>query len=1077
MKRDNLAGGEIAIVEGHTIVGATTPRKPRKDTGMTAPDKVIELVGRFESNLDAYKGGKYNETQVRREFIDPLFVALGWDVANEGGYSEAYKDVVHEDAIKVAGATKAPDYCFRIGGTRKFFLEAKKPSINIKDDTHPAYQLRRYAWSAKLPLSILTDFEELGVYDCRPRPVQTDKPSTARVMYLTYADYIDRWDEIAGIFSRVAILKGSFDKYVESHKAKRGTAEVDAAFLEEIERWREALARNIALRNPNLSTRELNFAVQRTIDRVIFLRISEARGIEPYGALRDLQSGRLVYDGLTALFRQADDRYNSGIFHFTPESGRPDDSLDRLTPGLTIDDKVLKDILKSLYYPDSPYEFSVLPADILGQVYEQFLGKVIRLTVGHRAKVEEKPEVKKAGGVYYTPTYIVDYIVKGTVGRLLGAVDASEDAVDTSDVSETSEVSTAKPMTPADVAKLRILDPACGSGSFLIGAYQFLLDWHRDYYRAHNPGRWAKGKNPRIYQAGDAEWHLTTAERKRILLDNIYGVDIDSQAVEVTKLSLLLKVLEGEHAGDMATQLSFMQERALPDLRNNIKCGNSLIGTDFYDGRQTTFFDDEEAYRVNPFDWEAEFPQIMAAGGFDAVIGNPPYRRERDYKHLMDEIASTPFGRRYRSPRMDFWYYFVHRGIELLRLSGVLGYIVNAYWTAGTGAHKLISALRNDAHIDEIFSFGKLRVFQKVSGQHMILLVSNAPRDSTVVKIAQPDSEKTAQPFVEGLAPILVLEKTAEQLFCGDKVDLEPSQDELLSKLDKWPPLSEFGKVRQGIAENPASINRKTNAKYGNPWEIGQGVFALRADEVDRLNLPPREKELLRPYWDLSDLGRYYIAEAPSLHLFYSTRSTCPDIRAYPTILEHLAQFRAIMEKRRETRKGSNKWWHLHWPRDESLWRTAKVLSVQMAERPSFLVSTQPVYVSFSVNVFVPFSTTKEHLNYITGLLNSRLLWRWYQHHAKRRGVGLEINGNVLSRTPIRTIDFDDPDDKARHDQMVLLVGRMLSLHKQLAGASTPHAKAIIERQIAATDRQIDRLVYELYGLMEEEVNVVEGGI
>ena len=217
---------------------------------MSAPDKVHDLLERFERNLPAYKQGQYNETQVRREFIDPLFGALGWDVANVKGYAEAYKDVVHEDAIKVAGGTKAPDYSFRIGGARKFFVEAKKPSVDIRNDVHPAYQLRRYAWSAKLPLCILTDFEELAVYDCRVRPDKGDKSSTARMMYLGFQEYAERWDEIAGVFSREAILRGSFDRYVEEKGSKRGTAEVDAAFLAEIERWRDLLARNIALRNP-----------------------------------------------------------------------------------------------------------------------------------------------------------------------------------------------------------------------------------------------------------------------------------------------------------------------------------------------------------------------------------------------------------------------------------------------------------------------------------------------------------------------------------------------------------------------------------------------------------------------------------------------------------------------------------------------------------------------------------------------------------------------------------------------------------------------------------------------------------
>ncbi len=274
------------------------------------PTQIAELIATFDQNLDAYHTAAFGETEARVEFINPFFEALGWDVANRAGYAEAYKDVIHEDAIKIGGATKAPDYCFRIGGMRRFFLEAKKPATNIKDDTSPAFQLRRYAWSAKLPLSILTNFQEFAVYDCRIKPDQADRASTARILYLTYAEYTPRWDEIAAIFSRDAVLKGSFDRYAESSRGKKGTAAVDAAFLKEIEAWRDALARNLALRNPGLTQRELNFAVQRTIDRIIFLRMCEDRGIEPYGQLQALLNGEHTYERLRYLYGIADDRYN-----------------------------------------------------------------------------------------------------------------------------------------------------------------------------------------------------------------------------------------------------------------------------------------------------------------------------------------------------------------------------------------------------------------------------------------------------------------------------------------------------------------------------------------------------------------------------------------------------------------------------------------------------------------------------------------------------------------------------------------------------------------------------------------------
>ncbi len=370
------------------------------------------LVERFSRQIESYQQSTYNETQTRREFIDPFFIALGWDVANEQGYAEAYKDVVHEDALKIGRATKAPDYSFRIGGVRKFFLEAKKPSISLKDNSEAAFQVRRYGWSAKLPLSLLTNFAELAVYDCRIKPTKNDNAAIGRILYLTYTDYLERWDDLMGRFSREAILKGAFDKYIDSKTNKKGTATVDTAFLAEIERWRDNLARNIALRNPDLTSRELNFAVQQTIDRIIFLRICEDRGIEDYGRLLAVQNGTDIYPRLFELFQQADQRYNSGLFHFQSKKRR--DNPDTLTPTLVIDDKVLKEHSQNLYYPDSPYEFSVLPADILVKSMNNFWVK----SSASRQPIAlswNPNRGQKSGGVYYTPTYIVNYIVQQTI--------------------------------------------------------------------------------------------------------------------------------------------------------------------------------------------------------------------------------------------------------------------------------------------------------------------------------------------------------------------------------------------------------------------------------------------------------------------------------------------------------------------------------------------------------------------------------------------------------------------------------------------------------------------------------------
>jgi len=1021
------------------------------------PKKVLKLTERFERNRDAYRSHEYNETQLRREFIDPLFKALGWDVTNEKGYAEAYKEVIHEDAIKVGGATKAPDYCFRIGGTRKFFVEAKRPSVGIKDDPIPAYQLRRYAWSAKLPLSILTDFEEFAVYDCRVKPSKTDKASAARILYITYTEYAERWDEIASIFSQDAILTGSFDRYVESTKRKRGTAEVDDAFLKEIEAWRDVLARNIALRNADLSTRELNFAVQRTIDRIIFLRICEDRGIEDYGQLMALQSGNRVYPRLCQILRRADERYNSGLFHFRKEKDRPEPP-DDLTLGLEIDDKLLKGIVKDLYYPDSPYEFSVLPADILGHIYEQFLGKVIRLTPAHRAVVEDKPEVKKAGGVYYTPTYIVDYIVKNTVGKLLEG------------------------KTPQQASKLRVLDPACGSGSFLLGAYQTLLDWHLKWYSEHDPEKHARGRNPKIFHGPGGDWRLTTAEKKRILLNNIYGVDIDPQAVEVTKLSLLLKVLEGENAETLGKSLRLFHERALPDLADNIKCGNSLIGPDFYEGKQLSLIDEEERYRINAFDWNAEFPEIMGAGGFDAVIGNPPYLRIQGLReHYESQIGY--FSQCYESAvkRFDLYLLFVERGFELLTRKGRLGFICPHKFLNSDFGSGLRRFLITNTALEMIVSFGNNLIFDPVTTYTSILLLC---RDSSSeFRYYELPSLSHAE-LVKKFAPLRT-EDMASYDF-GTLTEkpwalTNPSVNSVLTKLQEKPTTlgTSFRHVFQGIvtgaddiyflepvSDSPKGLMEVFSPRKGAPILIEKGVLKpiLKGEDVVRYVVPSPRLFCIYPYKSVHN--KTVILEEDELEA------------KYPHAYDYLRGYKGELKDLRIKFKTNPKYWYsCHRARSMDLFEQDRIVAREISLGCNMALSLGGVYHNTKVYSLVPPEEGEESILYWLGLLNSRLLWFFISNTGYvLRGGYFTFKTNYLKPFPLHCVDFSAPSEVSSYARMVKLVDSMLKLHKGLQAAKTDHEKSLIQRQIDATDKQIDQLVYELYDLTDEEIRIVEEG-
>jgi hypothetical protein len=866
----------------------------------------------------------------------------------------------------------------------------------------------------KLPLSVLTDFEEFAVYDCNVKPDKTDKASNARIFYLNYKDYLTRWDEIAGIFSKNAVLKGSFDKYAADKKSKRGTSAVDVVFLEEIAGWREILARNIALRNPDLSTKDLNYAVQAIVNRIVFLRICEDRGIERYMRLQDLLNGERVYPRLCELFRRADERYNSGIFHFEKEPGR--ESPDTLTLSLNIDDKPLKEIFKRLYYPDSPYEFSVLPAEILGQVYEQFLGKVIRLTEGHRAIIEDKPEVKKAGGVKYTPVYIVENIVGSTLGKIL------------------------KGKTPLEVVLITVLDPACGSGSFLIVAYQYLLDWHRDWYvqnlvpllqsglKPSSPeirrllpgvetGKKGRTKEPElpVYQGRGGEWKLTTAERKRILLNNIYGVDIDRQAVEVTKLSLLLKVLEGENEETISKQLKLFQERALPDLSNNIKCGNSLIGWDILEDNPN--LGQEEIERINPFDWEREFSEVFSRGGFDVVIGNPPYVRvnrlsaEKFYYKNTFKSASGSY---------DIYVVFMEKALDLIRSGGEVGLITpNKYFVSDYGSN-IRNLILNHADLHEIADMGKCKsVFQGALISTAISFFKKSEHtDRIALKILSDEN-------VRCISEIEAITIPRKEIITKDGC-IRVYQDSMSQKIVE--------KMTNG--SEPLG---DTNVAY-----VRTGIMGFDYWSLDRFIDDSNTGRLIATN---SYIDRYQLLWGKKVKI-YKRDLFKPRLSPSCNVLNENTL---------------------------SLFASKKILVRGIARRLTATLDEEGIGMLVAVHSV---QCKKYENKFLLGLLNSNLfnwLHRTLFYSARIPEGSLRYPISFLYNLPIWKLDLTIEEDRRRYHSIIDLVNSMLSLHKQLQEACTPHDEIALQRQIDATDRQIDALVYELYGLTEEEIRIVEG--
>jgi len=1024
----------------------------------TAYKKIAELIERFEDQFASYKKAEYNETLTRRDFIDPFFKALGWDMDNENGYAESYREVIHEDKVKVGGVTKAPDYSFRlVGGKRLFFVEAKKPMVVVKDEIQPAYQVRRYGWSAKLPISIMTDFEEFAIYDCTKKPSPTDKASVGRIKYLTFREYLDEFDFLWDTFSKEKVLKGSFDKFVKSDTHKKGTATVDKEFLLSLDKWRMYLATSISLNNKQLDEEEINFVVQQTLDRIIFLRIAEDRGVEPYGNLQQTIKQGKFYNNLFDLFKDADDKYNSGLFDF---------KKDRISKTLEIENKIIKTVISQLYFPESPYEFSVLSVEILGSAYEQFLGKQIRIDSAHRARIEEKPEVRKAGGVYYTPQYIVDYIVKNTVGKKVEG------------------------KTPEQVSRLKILDPACGSGSFLLGAYQYLLDWHKNFYTEN--GKTTKSRKDSLLTP---EGSLTTAEKKRILLNNIFGVDIDLNAVEVTKLSLLLKCLEGETQASISHQMSMFNERVLPTLDNNIKDGNSLIDTDFYESQ----LDFGEERKIKPFNWHKAFPEVFKSkipeankplihqykkvvsqveeiekliqatssgleepaikygdfGGFDVVIGNPPYVRQEllgDQKKYFATHYKVYHG------MADLYSYFIEKGIELIDDDGIYGVIVANKWMRANYGEPLRRWLKQQS-IHQIIDFGDLPVFESATTYPCILIggkpsILNSSIEVTEVKTLEFDSLEEYVLKNRTLLTKDILEDKGWNL-------ASDTEQNLLKKLtNSGIPLGEYvkGKIYRGVL---TGLNE---------------AFVIDQEKRDQLiSEDKRSAEVIKPFLAGRDIKRYQEPTSEKYLILFPKGITNKNGNRpknawlwltdhYPAIAEHLKEFENKAKKRFDQ---GEFWWELRACDYYQEFERPKIIYPNILKRPEFILDTANWYTNQKCFI-IPIND-----KYLLGILNSSLFHYLFEKYLpKLRGGFYEPSSVFFKNFPVRVIiDSNDVDLK---NQIISSAEQIIEIYRQVKENKLESRVNQLQDKISFLETQIDKAVFKLYKLTPEETKIIE---
>lgn len=777
-------------------------------TKETARQIIKALVNKYERIRQENKLSKYNEENTKAEFIEPLFEALGWDVRNTYHPNEVTREEnISKDRV---------DYSFRINGIPKFFLEAKALRENLENPKF-VEQAINYSWHKGCTWAVLTDFEEVKVFNAEWRESQY---SQSRIKDIHCSQFISRFEEL-WLLSKESFEQGLLDKEAEKWGKKTKKTPVDKQLLSDFTRFREILSKNITRLNQNksLSQEDLNESTQRIIDRLMFIRYCEDRGLEEKRLISNAREwasrgkGQLVRS-IREVYSYFDKYYNSKIF------------AKHLCDELEIDNDVLYEIIEGLHYTRDrsiSYDFSAIEADVLGNIYEQYLGHILKKTA-KTAKLTESQAHRKEQGIFYTPIFIVDYIVRNTLGKLL----------------EDKKINT---------EKIRVLDPACGSGSFLIKGFDVLNEHYLRHDKDYAQTRLDVASEDSVY-----------TKKLQIVQNNIFGVDLDRQAVEVAQLNLLLKVTE--------------KGRRLPLLQQNIKQGNSLVHSSL---------NPED----RPFDWGSQFSKVLKddADGFDVIVGNPPYVRQEELSSIKPYLEANY--QVYHS-MADLFVYFFEKELKLLKEGGYLGMIVSNKWLKAGYALKLRRLLKK-YWIEQFIDFGDLKVFPDATTYPCIIIMRKIEKENPKIRVCLVKSLNF--PSLESCVK--------ENEFTVNQHQLDDNGWNFQS--------NDIAKLLAKIRSQSISLKEYTHDEVYRGIITGlTEAFVIDKDTKDRLIQEDRKSaEIIIPFLTGKEVRRYGISFKEKYVIL--TRIGV-DIQRYPAILKWLSKFKPELEKRWD--KG-NYWYEL----------------------------------------------------------------------------------------------------------------------------------------------------------------------
>jgi len=981
---------------------------------------ITQLIEKYKSNRDAYLKADYKEAQLRIDFIDPFFELLGWDIKNLNGKSTNEREVLVEESLKedAYSTTEKPDYTFRLFSERKYYLEAKKPSVKIEVDDEPAKQVRRYGFTSKLKISVLSNFEYLAIYDCSSKVEETDKASKSRVKLYHYTEYETAFEDIKKALSCESVYTGSFDETWEYIEQQLKLFSVDSLFLSQINQWRLILGKEIFSHKPNLSETELNDLVQKYINSIIFLRVCEDRNLETY---KTLLSSNGDHESLIKLFQEADKKYNSGLFSHT------------------LNEEIIKNnssafwtIISQLYYPESTYSFAVFASDILGNIYEIFLGEKLTINNGEISLTKKPEHIDR--DIVTTPTFIIKDILRKTV------LPFCEDKTD------------------IEILSSSFADIACGSGAFLLETYQLITDHLVDYYLKNSPKT--------LIQTGVNTFKLPFQIKKQVLVNCLYGVDKDFNAVEACKFGLLLKLLEDEKSNTIPTP-------ALPLLNRNIQFGNSLI-----DSTQTPR---EKRTEINPFDF--------GETRFDVIIGNPPYMSTEHISQLTP-IELPIYKKSYTSSykQFDKYFLFIERGLNLLKENGYLGYIVPSKFTKVGAGQKLRELLRNNMAVEEVISFGANQIFQdKTTYTCLLILKKDEQPALKYIEVKDLTNWKTRNIELNDYDTV-EFDELDDDVWILVPGYLKPAYKIINKQSISLEELIGPDNIYNGIQTSANNIYIHTASKKDDAY-----VYFSKDGKTWKI-----ENILTRPYFKTSngnDNLNSYRPFKPNSFVIYPYLKTVAGIEfvkfdklknEFPHMYEYLMAYKdTLSDPKRDikpTPETGNEWYRFG--RHQSLDKCdvpAKIIVGVLSQGNKYAIDYHGTLISSGGTAGYCMVTLPDDLPYsiyyIQALLNSKYL-EWYSSLIGEvfRGGYIARGTKVLKRLPIRKIDFANIDEKELHDRIALVQKDLIKIQGEIDDNSGNHRVIDpLRREFDVKKTALDRDLALLYGLndMDNEIPLI----